>query len=115
MRLIDIDYLKNILNSGGDEAVEINIRESMPLEEIVDTVIDAYRKCLFAELEKIPTAYDVDKVVEQLKEQRDMVQVNRLLDDIIKDKPKELGELIAYRKAIEIVKSCGIEKGGVST
>ncbi len=55
-----------------------------------------------------PTAYDVDKVVEQLKELRDMVPVNRLLDDITKDKPKELGQIMAYRKAIEIVKSGGI-------
>lgn len=56
-----------------------------------------------------PTAYDVDKVVERLEELREMVPVNRLLDDIIKDKPKELGQLVAYRKAIEIVKSGGIE------
>lgn len=55
-----------------------------------------------------PTAYDVDKVVEQLEELREMVPVNRLLDDIIKDKPKELGQLMAYRKAIEIVKSGGM-------
>lgn len=56
-----------------------------------------------------PTAYDVEKIVERLEELREMVPVNRLLDDIIKDKPKELGQLIAYRKAIEIVKSGGIE------
>lgn len=105
MRLIDADYLKNILNSGGSESVNINISKSMSLGDIVDTVIMAYRKCLFAELEKVPTAYDLDKVVEQLEELREMVPVNRLLDDIIKDKPKELGQLMAYRKAIEIVKS----------
>ena len=66
MRLIDADYLKEVLNSGTGEAVEINISKNMPLGKIVDTVIHAYRKCLFAELEKVPTAYDVDKVVEQL-------------------------------------------------
>lgn len=60
-------------------------------------------------IDKQPTTYDVDKVVEQLEELCEMVPVNRLLDDIIKDKPKELGQLIAYRKAIEIVKSGGIE------
>lgn len=59
-------------------------------------------------IEKMPTAYDVDKVVEKLEELREMVNVNRLLDDIIKDKPKELGQLMAYRKAIDIVKSGGI-------
>lgn len=56
-----------------------------------------------------PTAYDVDKVVERLEELREMVPVNRLLDDIIKDKPKELGQLMAYKKTIEIVKSGGME------
>lgn len=51
-----------------------------------------------------PTAYDVDKVVKRLEELKSQVPVNRILDDIIKDKPKELGQLIAYNKAIEIVK-----------
>ena len=52
-----------------------------------------------------PTAYDVDKVVKRLEELKSQVPVNRILDDIIKDKPKELGQLIAYNKAIEIVKA----------
>lgn len=55
-----------------------------------------------------PTAYDVDKVVEQLEDLKSRVPVNRVLDDIINDKPKELGMLIAYDKAIEIVKAGGI-------
>lgn len=56
-----------------------------------------------------PTAYDPDKVVEQLEELKSLVPVNRLLDDIINEKPKELGMLIAYRKAIEIVKGGGVD------
>ena len=52
-----------------------------------------------------PTAYDPDKVVEQLEKLKSLVPVNRVLDDIVNDKPKELGMLIAYNKAIEIVKS----------
>lgn len=52
-----------------------------------------------------PTAYDPDKVVKRLEELKSQVSVNRILDDIIKDKPKELGQLIAYNKAIEIVKA----------
>ena len=51
-----------------------------------------------------PTAYDVDKVVEKLEELKSLVPVNRILDDIVNEKPKELGMLIAYSKAIEIVK-----------
>ena len=56
-----------------------------------------------------PTAYDVDKVVEQLEELKSLVQVNRILDDIVNEKPKELGMLIAYSKAIEIVKGGGVK------
>ena len=46
-----------------------------------------------------------EKMIEKLEEAKSNVQVNRLLDDIIKEKPKELGQLIAYDKAIEIVKA----------
>ena len=56
---------------------------------------------------KTSSAYDVDKVVEQLEDLKSRVPVNRVLDDIINDKPKELGMLIAYDKAIEIVKAGG--------
>ena len=55
------------------------------------------------------TAYDMDKVVEQLEELKSLVPVNRILDDIVNEKPKELGMLIAYRKAIEIVKAGGTD------
>ena len=49
-----------------------------------------------------------EKIIEKLEEAKGNVPVNRLLDDIIKEKPKELGQLIAYDKAIEIVKQGGI-------
>ena len=45
-----------------------------------------------------------DKIIEKLEDAKINVPVNRLLDDIIKDKPKELGQLMAYNKSIEIVK-----------
>ena len=60
-------------------------------------------------INNIPTAYDPDKVVQQLEELKSLVPVNRLLDDIVNEKPKELGMLIAYRKAIEIVKGGGVD------
>lgn len=60
-------------------------------------------------INNIPTAYDTDKVVEQLEKLKSLVPVNRILDDIIKDKPKELGQLIAYDKAIKIVKGGGVD------
>ena len=59
-------------------------------------------------INNIPTAYDPDKVVQQLEELKSLVPVNRLLDDIVNEKPKELGMLIAYRKAIEIVEGGGV-------
>lgn len=98
MRLIDADRLKNVINSGGSETVDIRISKSMPLYEIVDTVIQAYRKCLFAELEYLPTAYDVDKVVEQIEaEQKEAEEYN------------QSSAMIAHEIDIEIVKSGGIE------
>ena len=51
--------------------------------------------------------YDPDKVVEQLEELKSLVPVNRILDDIVNEKQKELGMLMAYEKAIEIVKAGG--------
>ena len=45
-----------------------------------------------------------EKIIENLEEAKSNVPVNRLLDDIIKDKPKELGQLMAQNKAIELVK-----------
>ena len=60
-------------------------------------------------INNMPTAYDTDKVVEQLEKLKSLVPVNRILDDIINDKPKELGMLIAYEKAIEIVKGGGVD------
>lgn len=60
-------------------------------------------------LRDYPTAYDKDKVVKQLEKLKSLVPVNRVLDDIVNDKPKELGMLIAYEKAIEIVKGGGVD------
>lgn len=62
-------------------------------------------KAILNFIDNQPAAYDVDKVVEQLEDLKSRVPVNRVLDDIINDKPKELGMLIAYDKAIEIVKA----------
>lgn len=99
MRLIDADALleqynlKDATKYGNKDAEQqAHSYSTMMLYEIADMIEDA------------PTAYDTDKVVEQLEELKSLVPVNRLLDDIVNEKPKELGMLIAYRKAIEIVK-----------
>lgn len=88
-RLIDADaFLQNLINC------DIG-RKS--LEKVIEFVKEQ------------PTAYDPDKVVEQLEKLKSLVPVNRVLDDIVNDKPKELGMLIAYEKAIEIVKGGGVD------
>lgn len=66
-------------------------------------------KAILDFIDSQPTAYDPDKVVEQLEKLKSLVPVNRVLNDIVNDKPKELGMLIAYEKAIEIVKGGGVD------
>ena len=103
MRLIDADALleqyslKDATKYGNKDAEQqAHSYGTMMLYEVADMI------------ESAPTAYDPDKVVQQLEEQKSLVPVNRLLDDIVNEKPKELGMLIAYRKAIDIVKGGGV-------
>lgn len=84
-----------------DESELIDIIQGS--DEITNYQKDECITCIMA----CNTAYDPDKVVEQLEELKSLVPVNRILDDIINEKPKELGMLIAYRKAIDIVKAGG--------
>lgn len=53
-----------------------------------------------------------EKIIERLEEKKSLVPVNRLLDDIIKDKPKKLGQLMAYDDAIKIVQEVEEEYNG---
>ena len=96
MRLIDADKLLEETRRDRDYARK-------------NGFLDMYyeRQVLIDRIESQPTAYDPKKVVEQLEELKSLVPVNRILDDIVNEKPKELGMLIAYRKAIEIVKAGG--------
>lgn len=95
MRLIDADVLKEYCmraSKSDDDFRRVSLAT-------LASVIDAQ-----------PTAYDLDKVVKQLEKLKSLVPVNRVLDDIVNDKPKELGMLIAYEKAIEIVKAGGVDE-----
>lgn len=79
------------------------------MQDIRNTITEQSRTIDWLNLiNRQPTAYDVDEVVEQLEDLKNLVPVNRILDDIINDKPKELGQLIAYDKAIAIVKGGGV-------
>ena len=99
MRLIDADELEGHIKILGiwDEVENKDV--------FTNDIKDAILKLIDAQ----PTAYDPDKVVEQLEKLKSLVPVNRVLDDIVNDKPKELGMLIAYEKAIKIVKGGGID------
>ena len=94
-RLIDDNLLK--------KGIKKWLKPSKPDEDEYISITDALVSTL-QEIEEQPTAYDPDKVVEQLEELKSLVPVNRILEDIVNEKPKELGMLIAYEKAIEIVK-----------
>ena len=96
MRLIDADELKEELSQQWFIDILLTKTNSNDMYSALAEKIDSQ-----------PTAYDVDKVVEQLEEAKSMVPVNRVLDYITKDKPKELGQLIAYDKSIKIVKASG--------
>ena len=98
MRLIDADKLLEEIRKDRDYAEK-------------NGFFDMYyeRQVLIARIEAQPTSYDKNKVVEQLEELKSLVPVNRILNDIVNEKPKELGMLIAYRKAIEIVKAGGTD------
>lgn len=44
-----------------------------------------------------------NRIINQINHLLDLVPVNRTLDDIINNKPKELGQLMAYNKAIDVI------------
>ena len=117
-RLIDADHVKDFFFSetSGTEDVIRDLMNTHGLDyanDINEEVIMAFAKDLLKAVQNVidtePTAYDPDKVVEQLEKLKSLVPVNRVLNDIVNDKPKELGMLIAYEKAIEIVKGGGVD------
>lgn len=93
-----------------DEGELIKVLEERATNEAICGYMTAYdvTNSIIDEVNEQPTAYDPDRIVEQLEELKSLVPVNRILDDIVNEKQKELGMLIAYRKAIEIVKGGGV-------
>lgn len=95
-RLIDADDVKKMISDTFEKEKDV-INSFWKMGTLMDKV------------DEIQTAYDPDKVVEQVEKLKSLVPVNRVLDDIVNDKPKELGMLIAYEKAIEIVEGGGVD------
>jgi len=50
-----------------------------------------------------------EKIRERLQEALSNVNVNRITDNIIKDKPKELGQIKAYNRALDIINQAEAE------
>jgi hypothetical protein len=94
MRVIDADKLKADLEKAISKNEDMDCLDFLRVASVIDAQ---------------PTAYDPDKVVKQLEDIKSLVPVNRLLDDIVNKKQKELGMLMAYEKAIEIVKGGGLD------
>ena len=86
----------------------LNYANGVNEDAVMDFAIDLLKGAQNV-IDTQPTAYDLDKVVEQLEKLKSLMPVNRVLDDIVNDKPKELGMLIAYEKAIEIVKGGDVD------
>ncbi len=107
MRLIDADLLKeNIskrLKSFNPDGTEIEVADALAL---VSTMM---------EIDEQPTAFDVDKVVEQLEDIKR--KKYRACQDVICEDCKysedccdgDESDKLALEKAIEIVKSGGVE------
>lgn len=87
MRLINSEDVKALINGW----------DSLPFEEEVDELVD-----------RIPTAFDVDKVVEQLEELKDKANLDTLknMNEPIPYSSAS-NRVYAYDTAIEIVRNGG--------
>lgn len=101
MRLIDADELIKIL----EEYANDKDSQAIYGEERLRLILGDCK----IEIEKFPTAYDVDKVIEQLEERKEYL----LKDFVLADKADEVKERTMARineidGIIEIVKSGGV-------
>lgn len=96
MRLIDADELIKIL----EEYANDKDSQAIYGEERLRLILGDCK----IEIEKFPTAYDVDKVVEQLEAESERWKES---GEAYEDQ-KELGVSEGFKKAIEIAKSGGI-------
>ena len=93
MRLIDADAFIEYLGLDAEDAREINLGEVVSLEDF----------------DRQPVAYDVDKVVERLEECRRIMESPVVADCWEGECQSGDCTVCAFDKAVEIVKSGGIE------
>lgn len=92
MRLIDADKLKEAINSSLNTG-----RESFSPEIIYEAI------------DEQPTAFDVDKVVDQLEKEESKARLELMEDRKTAFEFSSKSRLDAYKKALEIVKGGGVE------
>ena len=100
MRLIDADLLKkNIAKwlQGGDPQET----QMVKLDDIAVSVV--------MEIEEQPTAYNVEKVVEELEEMQVKAEKDMQLSDNVAEANAYGGMMLAYGLAIPIVEKGGVE------
>lgn len=97
MRLIDADEVILHLNDFMLQQSPIDVQdiESIKVSAVIQDCIKA--------IENQPTAYDVDKVVEQLEEK----ELNCLKKDVITSNKRYRHMAYAFRQAIGVVKGGG--------
>ena len=101
MRLIDADLLKESiskrLKSFNPDGSEIEVADALALVSIM------------MEIDEQPTAFDVDKVVEQLEKEESKARLELMEDRKTTFEFSSKCRLKAYEKAIKIVKDGGVE------
>lgn len=81
-------------------SLRIGITGLMPGEEIYNQWMEEYRKSILRILDEAPIAYDVDKVVEQLKDKIEITWNHDYLG----------GRKDAFNEAIEVVKGGEVDE-----
>ena len=101
-RLIDAEQTKLMLS----ELLEVAKKENFTVEDVIDHA--------FVWIDAQPTAYDIEKVVAELKEKKDEAGIiaglisTRVGEDEYEEDEYYVGMKHAYGKAIEVVRKGGV-------
>lgn len=110
MRLIDADRLEEEINSLRCTLIGLRVGKG-----VLARAADEYRKSILQIIEDQPTAFDKEKVIEELVELRqreynDSDEESETMDgEEIYDEGRSKGRFEAYRRTIGIVEKGGIE------
>ena len=100
MRLIDADLLKKDITKW--------LKPSKPDETEMIDVADAIVSTMM-EIDEQPTAFDLDKVIDQLEKEESKARLELMEDRKTAFEFSSKSRLDAYKKALEIVKGGGVE------